>query len=212
MSEEVCSICNLPVEDGQPRYSRTNNHWECEKPNRLSPSEVIAQMDAAIEGLTGKKPKKQVKPVGEGPTAKKLKIMIEQALLDFYEAKTVDGLVLWVQPPAYRGPRWDLSCWGGHAVVDGLTRSFHSLATMTECVKAGKILYSQHMGDIDLSIYPAPQESRETSGNREQPSTHAMQCWSCKKQFAPMARIENDGHCPHCNVEIELDGEDDDED
>ena len=33
-------------------------------------------------------------------------------------------------------------------------------------------------------------------------------CWSCRKPVTYEAHMHNDGFCPHCNVEIELDEED----
>jgi rubrerythrin len=32
-----------------------------------------------------------------------------------------------------------------------------------------------------------------------------LACWSCKKDMTLMQRSENDGFCPYCNAEIELD-------
>jgi DNA-directed RNA polymerase subunit RPC12/RpoP len=29
-------------------------------------------------------------------------------------------------------------------------------------------------------------------------------CWSCKKNFTLKDRRNNDGHCPHCKVELDL--------
>jgi hypothetical protein len=35
-----------------------------------------------------------------------------------------------------------------------------------------------------------------------------LSCWSCKKPYAASQRLDADGQCPHCDVEIELDDED----
>lgn len=32
-----------------------------------------------------------------------------------------------------------------------------------------------------------------------------LKCWSCDKWMSYSQRSENDGCCPHCNNEIELD-------
>jgi hypothetical protein len=218
MSDHLCTICHEPVVDGQPRYSITDNHWACEKiPSREEAEQAYAKMDELLGTATGKKPRKRSKPIGEGKTALKVKRLVEVALLTYYEAQTVEGLTLWCQPPAYRGPRWDLACWGGHAQVDGLQRCFSSLATMTECAKAGEISFSHHPGDIDLNIYPGaerpplPQEDSAPPPPELDDEQRRLDCWSCKKSMSYAQRSRNDGFCPHCNAEIDLSAEDDDD-
>lgn len=155
VKQAICKICMQPVIAGQPIHGATLNHWECESRSDLSTEAVIARMDQALANAGLAPKRKPPVPVGEGPTAQKLKTMIEAAFKVQLEASEVKDLWFWIQDPAYRGPRWDLAGWGGHAVVDGQKTTFHSWATMTQCVKSGGV---KLVADgLEWDVYPRSQ-------------------------------------------------------
>ncbi|MEG0869417.1 MAG: hypothetical protein RSD49_01455 [Hafnia sp.] len=47
--------------------------------------------------------------------------------------------------------------------------------------------------------------SCESCGANSEGAIAELVCWSCKKPMTHEQRSENDGHCPFCNVEIDLD-------
>ncbi|MBB4861596.1 hypothetical protein HNP46_000407 [Pseudomonas nitritireducens] len=134
---EVCSICGQEVKFGQPRHSLTGNHWDC-MPKVEDVRDVIKRMDDAMTGLCEMAgiPKAKKPPVraGTGPTTEKVKAKIIAALEKEYGCPITD-VVIWVQPPAYRGPRWDLAGWGGTAKAGQISLTFQSWNTMTACAK-----------------------------------------------------------------------------
>lgn len=153
---EVCSICGQEVKVGEPRHSLTGNHWEC-MPKAESFQDVIKLMDKAVEELCEvadiPKPRKPPVRAGTGPTANKVKAKIIAALAKEYGCPITD-VVLWVQEPAYRGPRWDLAGWGGSAKAGPLTITFHSWATMTACAKGKTLEIGLETGAHDWDIGP----------------------------------------------------------
>jgi hypothetical protein len=133
MGEHICTICHRPALPEQGIYSISGNHWDCETRGEKD-------LDAAFEQLSSivgarKSPVK----AGTGKTATKLKAMIMEALAAENPGAAITDIDLWIQAPAYRGPRWDLAGWGGVAKIDGRPATFHSWATMTACVKSGGV-------------------------------------------------------------------------
>ena len=48
-------------------------------------------------------------------------------------------------------------------------------------------------------------DKRKVSGLPEAiQDTGTIKCWSCDEHIKLSHRTQNDGHCPNCNVEIEL--------
>jgi hypothetical protein len=87
------------------------------------------------------------KAEGHGRKAQKLARMIAQALQrDFDLEINPQDLTFWVQPPAYRGPRWDLAVWGAscrHPLYPKQSLTFHSWSTMTALAKGKALSLSQ---------------------------------------------------------------------
>lgn len=44
MTPEVCSICNKPVEAGEPRNGATGDHWNCGEELRRIVAEVVSEL------------------------------------------------------------------------------------------------------------------------------------------------------------------------
>lgn len=38
------------------------------------------------------------------------------------------------------------------------------------------------------------------------PNKNAFSCWSCKKPVTMRERADADGNCPHCDVELDVEG------
>jgi hypothetical protein len=152
----ICSICNNPVVDGQARYSVTGDHYDCEypvgQPKIESFRKVIADMDTSLQSLTGRPPKRIHKPIGSGAIATKVKAMVFKALEQYVDGAPAD-VVMWIQPPEYRGPRWDVAGWGLHCKYKGVSVSVHSWDTMTNCAKS-KRLAIVHEGGMSFDVGP----------------------------------------------------------
>lgn len=157
-NDACCSICKRPVVDGQAYYSITGNHYDCEFPRgRQTADQLIAELDEKL-AASGIKPKRRKAQEGTGATATRAKTLaiaaIEAAL-----GESLFDVTLWNQQGAYRGARWDLDRWGlcfsfrrdGHTFKGQAS----SLATMTDCVKAGVMKATPSSGmAFDFSIEP----------------------------------------------------------
>lgn len=110
-------------------------------------------MDAALGNLVGKSRKARTKD-GHGPVATALRLRLVP-LIEAETGEVVDEMFLWVQQLAYRGPKWDLACWGGHATLRGTPAkvSVSSWATMTQCVKA-RYLKLDRDGAMSFDVLP----------------------------------------------------------
>lgn len=154
-----CQHCGKPVLDGQARYALNDNHYDCEfpkgQPPVLSLREVVATLDNAREslpGLTG--PTKAPRaPAGQGALALKVRGMVFEALKVHLEGEPTE-VVMWVQPPEYRGPRWDLACWGLDCKYGTRQVSVHSWDTMTRCAKAKRLVATPE-GALSFDVGPA---------------------------------------------------------
>lgn len=132
----TCYLCDKPVVAGQAHHGATGAHWDCsealtravEQPNPLD----------AIRALIGKPARTRRKREGEGATALKAKALAVAAL-ELELGTTLFDVSVWNQQGLYRGPRWDLDCWGMYFKFEreGRTCSGQasSLATMGQCVK-----------------------------------------------------------------------------
>ena len=133
---ERCSICKKPVFAGEARYTVTNNHYECQFPGgRQSFDDLVDELDSRLESLTGRKRRRASKPIGQGAIALKAQAKVLEALKKFYAEEPSD-IVVWVQPPAYRGDKWDLARWGLNCRFGRMPVTCYSWATMTECAKS----------------------------------------------------------------------------
>lgn len=144
--EHVCTICGKPALPEQGIYSISGNHWDCETAGEKFLRSEIKTSNI----LLSDKPRASA---GKGKTAQRIEKMIREAFAIQYPGDAIEDFLIWVQPPYYRGPRWDLAVWGGHAYVGKLLVSFHSWATMTQCVKSGSIKLSME-GPHDWDILP----------------------------------------------------------
>lgn len=141
--KEICSICGKPVRDGEARYAAGEHkdifrHWECYKKDAAKLQEALNRFEART-GTTSITHRKKQCRLGDGKTARRLAVKIAAAVKDQlgYDIDPAD-LDFWVQPPAYRGPRWDLAVWGAsvqHPEFPNLQLTFHSWDTMSRLVK-----------------------------------------------------------------------------
>lgn len=147
---DKCSICQQPVYADQGYHTVALVHSAClptQSPTLLSPKEVIAQGDAAINGMFAAvrmKPKRRRAKAGTG----KLALRVQQMVIDALQERTgqpVHSANLWLQEGAYRGIRWDLDSWGVDAKMgEGDTTLYccSSLAPMSEYRSCKKVLLS----------------------------------------------------------------------
>jgi hypothetical protein len=141
--KEICAICGKPVLDGQGRYAAGEHkgifrHWECYKKDAAKLQEALDRFASRTGTTSITHRKKQCRP-GDGPTAKRLAVKLAAAVKAKlgYEVDPAD-FDFWVQPPAYRGPRWDLAVWGAsitHPELTNMQLTFHSWDTMSRLVK-----------------------------------------------------------------------------
>ncbi|MBI6727188.1 hypothetical protein YA0089_26600 [Pseudomonas viridiflava] len=132
----LCKYCNAPVLKGEPVHGATGDHWDCTP--KLS--DTISDMDLKLllVGVETKKPKKHRKKVGDGATYAKLIVVLTEAFKEKgYESAS--NFKLWLQEPSYRGQKWDLAKWGGHATTANGEIHFSSFSTMSECVRTGGV-------------------------------------------------------------------------
>ena len=160
MTDWTCSICKKPILDGEPRYTAGEHkgifrHWDCYAPELKKIDDVMALMVGdrkKIRILTGVR--KSPVRAGDGPVAKRLGIKLAAAIKRELDLD-VDpkDLKFWVQPPEYRGPRWDLAVWGctvTHPDSPNRMLSFHSWDTMTRLVKAKELKIVSDGLDYDV--------------------------------------------------------------
>lgn len=154
----LCKYCNEPVLNGQPVHGATGDHWDCTP--KLS--DTISDMDLKLL-LVGVKPKKPRKNFGEGATYAKLLVILSQAFKEKGH-ESASNFKLWLQEPYYRGQKWDLAKWGGHAVTSTGEIHFSSFSTMSECVRAGGV---DLLEDSTLSktwdVFPAEKSSKKNA-------------------------------------------------
>lgn len=145
MSEQVsvCEICGQPVLVGQPRYSVTENHYDCESPRLRRVEETIK----AAYGLIDRdgKPRKVAKRVGEGRTALRLKQRCVEEMERRYEGVAHD-VKIWGQLGGYRGAKWDLARWGVDMKIGCIYVSIHSWDRMTSSAYAKRLYFSHEDG------------------------------------------------------------------
>lgn len=157
IQEASCGICGKPVAFGEARYTVTDNHYDCEFPRGQAqePSfrEVAAIMDANMEVFTVRKPRRVQKPIGQGVIGTKVKKRVFEALKEYFDGEP-SNVIIWIQPPEYRGPRWDLACWGLFCEYDGLKVHVHSWATMTHCAKSARLSVRED-GNMTFDVVPS---------------------------------------------------------
>jgi len=140
----TCTICGKPVVAGQPRYTVTENHYDCEYPNGyVSPLDEVKQAEKKMLEATGKKPRATPCRPGDGPVAKRVAARLATLFKDEYDWD-IDpaSMSFWVQAPAHRGPRFDLAVWGcsfPHPELPKLKVSAHSWDSMTRLLKREKL-------------------------------------------------------------------------
>lgn len=140
----TCTICRKPVVAGQARYTVTENHYDCEFPNGyVSPVEMFKEAEEKLSALYLTKPRAAPCRPGDGPVAKKVAALLSQLFKEKlgWDIKP-DSMNFWVQPPAYRGPKWDLAVWGcsfPHPKFPTSSVSVHSWDTMTRLLKRKKV-------------------------------------------------------------------------
>jgi hypothetical protein len=143
--KEICSICQRPILDGEGRYTAGEHkgifrHWECYKKDAQKLQEALDRFEART-GTTSITHRKKQCRLGDGRTARRLAVKIAAAVKTQlgYDIDPTD-LDFWVQPPAYRGSRWDLAVWGARVKhpdpqYTNLVLTFHSWDTMSRLVK-----------------------------------------------------------------------------
>lgn len=148
-----CDHCGQAVYAHEGYYSNTGNHSRCESTTDAKWSSASARMDSALGNLGLKLRKARAKD-GHGPVAKALRARLVP-LIEAAAGEEVEELFLWVQPLAYRGPKWDLACWGGHATLKGTPAqvTVSSWATMTDCVRAAHLKLEPD-GALSFDVLP----------------------------------------------------------
>jgi hypothetical protein len=68
-------------------------------------------------------------------------------------------------------------------------------------IETSEELYAKQMCKKRI-LYAAPQPAADAPGMAE---PVAKTCWSCNLPYSEERRLEEDGHCPHCGVEIHID-------
>jgi len=140
----ICSICNKSILAGEGRYTGGDHkgiyrHWDCYKPQLDKIDKMLRELKSDINRIGPARKRKRPCRLGEGPTSKRLAVKIAKAIEhDLGLEVKPEDLEFWVQPPAYRGPRWDLAGWGcrvAHPEYPNLKISMHSWSSMTQLVK-----------------------------------------------------------------------------
>lgn len=155
----LCTICGKPVLEGEARYTITENHYDCERPAFVSDSELSRRGDEVMRRLSSAAllvapMRKRPVPIGKGVVALRLKRKLCTALSEYHNGAEIVELWLWIQPPGYRGPKYDVACWGGFYVVNNVQAAFHSWDTMTVCAKAKTLTLSGKQW-FDLEVWPS---------------------------------------------------------
>jgi len=140
----TCTICGQPVTAGQPRYTVTENHYDCEYPTGyVSPMQMLKEAEKSLVSLTGLKPRASPCRPGDGPVAKRIAARLAKLFkADHGWDIEPSAMSFWVQAPADRGPKFDLAVWGcsfAHPEHPNLKVSVHSWDTMTSLLKREKI-------------------------------------------------------------------------
>ncbi|NCQ51931.1 hypothetical protein GW796_08565 [archaeon] len=153
----ICDICNKTILDGQARYSKTNNHYDCEfptgQPTVLSLFSVAKEMDEKFGTIMESKQKAYKKPIGQGVIATKVKKLVFEALKKYIDGEPTE-IIMWIQAPEYRGPRWDLACWGINCKYGQIQVTVYSWSTMTNCAKSKKLEICQD-GIMTFNVEPS---------------------------------------------------------
>jgi len=158
--EMICSICRRPILDGEGRYTAGEHkgiyrHWDCYKPELDKIDRMLKDLNSDIEKLGPIRKRRSPCRPGDGPVAKRLGLKIVAALKRQLELDvTIEHLDFWVQPPTYRGPRWDLAVWGctvEHPAILGGKIMLHSWEPMTKLVKQETLtLYPEGVLTFDV--------------------------------------------------------------
>lgn len=129
-------------------------HWECHEKAFPPLEKLIAELDTKFYGKVQQRRKRPCRP-GDGPTAKRLaKRLCEELKRQVDYDFTPEQMFFWVQPPTYRGPRWDLAVWGciiESEKVPGRKLMLNSWETMSSLVKA-KHLSLTWEGGMELGV------------------------------------------------------------
>ncbi|MDN3040791.1 hypothetical protein P2L35_13905 [Enterococcus faecium] len=141
--EYRCHGCKKLIRDGEGRYTGRERldefwHWDCHKKLIVPDTKWIDDLLTRSFGKQAMPKKRRVRD-GTGPTAQRLARKLSAALLAQHDLDVEPGAwKFWVQPPSYRGPRWDLANWGAHAphpVPPNLTVQVSSWERMSTLVK-----------------------------------------------------------------------------
>lgn len=144
-ADEICSICGKPMLDGQARYTAGEHrgifrHWDCYEPE-LNKIEAVTK--TLFDDTKSYAIRKRRARDGKGPVARKIGRMLAEAVKRELQLDIdPENFVFWVQPPSYRGPRWDLAVWGAHIQHpehSNLKLMFHSWDTMTKLSKCSTL-------------------------------------------------------------------------
>jgi hypothetical protein len=153
----ACKHCGKPILPGEPWHTVSQMHWECHEEAYPPLDKLIAKLDAKFYGPDYVPPKPRKRPCrpGDGPTARKLAKRLAVLVRDKlgYDVPEED-FWFWVQPPEYRGPRWDLAVWGCHVKspdIPGGMLMLNSWDTMTNLLKA-KHLGLTHDGGMEWGV------------------------------------------------------------
>ncbi len=160
---EICQHCQEPIVAGDAWHTVARMHWACYEVAYPQPEkaletyrETIAKADAAlaeINSMLGVR-KRPCRP-GDGPIARRLarrlSALVERQLGWKIPA---EDFWFWVQPPEYRGPRWDLAVWGCHVKAKELPGGMlmlNSWDTMTALLRC-KHLTLSHEGGMEWGV------------------------------------------------------------
>lgn len=161
---KTCAVCGMPANADQGLHGATGNHWDCESKKFSDFEQASRRMDDAFRSM-GVRPRRA--RTGTGRLARSITSMVLRAIQEHTKCEHIEAYSQWNQEGAYRGPRWDLACWGGSVLIDRIKRSYYCWTTMTACAKAGGIYVVFDERDGDFEIFPKkPHQPKNDEGEK----------------------------------------------
>jgi hypothetical protein len=108
--KDVCEYCKNPVYADEGYHGISQNHYSCQDEQTVLLDKAIAKIDELADSLGIKRKRKKVRE-GEGKVAQKC-IKLATEAFERETGGTVTNALIWNQQGQYRGPQWDLACFG----------------------------------------------------------------------------------------------------